>query len=152
MTIGSDTPGRIVQTCKDDLRILWTYVPEMPAHDARSAMPWLTVVRWEYDGSEDEGMPGAEESRQMLMLEAVLEKIERPGFCHEGYRRIGAGVREFVYYIADRDKFLQEFNRYAATDPRYPITIEFYKDEAWSDLQDLIDDFKTAEQTAKKSS
>lgn len=152
MNIRSETLGRIVQTWKDGLRILWTYVPEMPTQDARSAMPWLTVVRWEYDGSGNEGMPSTEENHHMLMLEAILEKIEHPAFCLEGYRRIGAGVREFVYYISDRDKFLQKFNSCAAKDPRYPITIKFYKDEAWSDLQDIIDDFKTAERVATKSS
>jgi hypothetical protein len=82
--------GRIVQPWRDGLRILWTYTPEMPSVNARSALPWLTVIRWEYDGSGNEGMP---------------------------------------------------------TDPRYPISITFYKDEAWSDFQDLIDDFETAEKT-----
>lgn len=143
MTVPSEKLGHIVQTYKDGLRILWTYVPEMPSKDARRSMPWLTVVRWEYDGSGHEGMPCAEENQRMLMLEAVLEKIEGPEFCYEGYRRIGAGVREFVYYVADRDKFLQELNRFAVVEPRYPITIKFYNDEAWSDLQGLIDDFST---------
>lgn len=152
MTTRSETLGRIVQTWKDGLRILWTYVPEMPARDARSAMPWLTIVRWEYDGSGNEGMPSVDETRHMLMLEATLGKIEHPAFCLEGYRRIGAGVREFVYYISDRDRFLQEFNSCAAKDSRYPITIKFYEDEAWSELQNLIDDFKTAEHAPTKSS
>ncbi|MFZ6644933.1 DUF695 domain-containing protein [Undibacterium sp. TJN25] len=124
----------------------------MPAQDERSTMPWLTIVRWEYDGSGNEGMPSADENDHMLMLEAALEKIEHPAFCLEGYRRIGAGVREFVYYVSDRERFLQKFNSYTAKDPRYPITIKFYKDEAWSDLQDLIDDFKTVEHGATKSS
>jgi len=109
-------------------------------------MPWLTVVRWEYDGSSNKGMPGSEENEHMLLLEAILGKIERPEFCYEAYRRIGAGVREFVYYVANRDQFLEEFNGYAAEEPRYPISITFYKDEAWSELQDLIDDLKTTEQ------
>ena len=76
----------------------------------------------------------------MLMLEAALLKIERPEICVEAYRRIGAGIREYVYYIVDRDRFLEEFNDYVAGDPRYPIEIKFYKDETWSDLQDLIND------------
>ena len=143
MTLPTENSGRIVQTWKDGLRILWTYIPEMPSVDARSVMPWLTVIRWEYDGSGNRGMPSNEENQRMLTLEAALEKVERPNFCYEAYRRIGAGVREFVYYVADRDTFLEEFNKYA-TDPRYPICIKYYKDEAWSDLQDLIDDFKTA--------
>ena len=78
----------------------------------------------------------------MMMLEAALSKIERPGFCVEAYRRIGAGLREFVLYVADRDQFLQAFNRHVAHDRPYPISIRFYKDEQWSELQDLIEDFK----------
>jgi hypothetical protein len=144
MTLAFEKSGRIVQTTKDGLPILWTYIPEIPPADERSAMPWLTVVQWKYDGSGNRGMPGDEENRHMLRLEAILEKIERPEFCCDAYRRIGAGVREFVYYVADRDKFLQKFNECAADDPRYPVSITFYQDEAWSDLQDLIEDFRTA--------
>jgi hypothetical protein len=144
MTTGSEVSGRIVQTWKDGHRILWTYVPELPAQDTRRALPWLTVLRWEYDGSSCEGMPTAEENQHMMMLDAALGKVERPEFCVEGYRRIGAGVREFVFYIADRDDFLEEFNECVAQDRRYPITIEFYQDEEWSELRDMIDDFEDA--------
>lgn len=140
MTVNSETRGRIVETRKNGLRILWTYVSEMPEESSRRALPWLTVVRWEYDGSENNGMPQAAENQRMLMLEAALLKIERPEICVEAYRRIGAGIREYVYYIVDRDRFLEEFNDYVAGDPRYPIEIKFYKDETWSDLQDLIND------------
>jgi hypothetical protein len=78
----------------------------------------------------------------MQMLDVALGKIERPGFCVEGYRRIGADLREFVFYIAERDKFLEEFNLCVANDRRYPITITFYKDEEWTELRDLIDDLR----------
>ena len=140
MTVNSETRGRIVETRDDGFRILWTYVPEMPEESSRRALPWLTVVRWEYDGSENNGMPQAAENHRMLMLEAALLKIERPEICVEAYRRIGAGIREYVYYIVDRERFLEEFNDYVVGDPRYPIEIKFYKDETWSDLQDLIND------------
>ena len=86
-------------------------------------------------------MPRPEENQRMLELEIALDKIERPEFCVEAYRRIGAGLREFVYYIADSDRFLAEFNDYAVGVPRYPIEIKFYEDETWSELQELIDDF-----------
>jgi hypothetical protein len=145
MTLPFEKSGRVVQTWKDGLRIVWTYDSEIPAEGARSIMPWLTVVEWEYDGSSNKGMPGNEENQHMLILDATLGKLERPEFCYEAYRRIGAGLREFVYYVADCNEFLQEFNAYAAEDSRYPITIKFYRDEAWSDLQDLIDDFKNVE-------
>ena len=87
-------------------------------------------------------MPTAEANEHMSMLDEVVSKIERPDSCVEAYRRIGAGLREFVFYIADREKFLDEFNEGVAQDRRYPITIKFYQDEEWSELRDLIDEFK----------
>lgn len=144
MTINLETSGRIVETWKDGLPVLWTYVPEMPGEVSRRAIPWLTIVRWEYDGSENNGMPHTKENQRMLILETALGNIERSEFCVEAYRRVGAGVREFVYYVADRAKFLEEFNDNVAEHPPFPIEIKFYKDETWSDLQDLIDDFNAS--------
>lgn len=89
-------------------------------------------------------MPHSEENQRMLGLEEALGEVERREFCVEAYRRIGAGLREFVFYIADRDKFLKELNGHVAGHPRYPIEIRFYRDESWSDLQGLIDDFSAA--------
>jgi hypothetical protein len=79
-----------------------------------------------------------------LSCDAALRKIECPDSCVEAYRRIGAGLREFVFYIADREDLLDEFNACVAQDRRYPITIKFYQDEEWSELRELIDDFKVA--------
>ncbi|MCQ8181768.1 DUF695 domain-containing protein [Methylomonas sp. SURF-1] len=144
MNTVSEPSGPIVATQKEGHRILWTYVPEMPTEDVRRNSPWLTVVRWEYDGSGNNGMPETEVNQQMLMLEEALGRIERQEFFVEAYRRIGAGLREYVFYAADRDRFLAEFNEHVAAHPRYPIEIKFYEDKAWSDLQGLINDFSAA--------
>lgn len=141
MISNKDVCGLIVRTTNSDgLPIIWTFVPELPADASRSALPWLTVIRWEYNGSENNGMPNTDDNQLMLMLEAALVKIERPDFCVEAYRRIGAALREFVYYIRCREQFLDEFNAHVADNPRYPIEIKFYKDENWSELQELIAD------------
>ena len=144
MTQISESRGRIVETWKDGLPILWTYVPELPAEETRRAIPWLTVIRWDYEGTANNGMPQVEENQRMLKLESALGRIERADFCVESYRRVGAGLREFVYYIADRDKFLDALNAHVAGEPRFPIEIKFYKDETWSELRDLINDFSAA--------
>lgn len=144
MTADTEPSGRIVETKKDGLPILWTYFPEIPEEAERRVTPWLTIVRWEYDGSGNNGMPSATVNQQMLQLEEILAQIERPKSLIEAYRRVGAGLREYVLYIADRENFLKEFNSRAAAHPRYPIEIRFYEDEAWSELRDLIDDFSDA--------
>ena len=143
MTVDVPESGLVVETRSGTLPILWTYFPSMPAEEVRLAAPWLTVVRWGYDGTNNNGMPNAEDNRHMLEFETVCGRMEDQEVCIDAYRRIGAGLREFVFYIADQDKFLSTLNGHLATHPRYPIEIKFYKDETWSELQDLIDEFKS---------
>ncbi|HEY4081865.1 MAG TPA: DUF695 domain-containing protein [Burkholderiaceae bacterium] len=132
--------GVVVETYKDGLPILWTYVPELPAEEVRLALPWLTVFAWRYDGSSRNGMPPIQVNESMMKLDGALGKIERLDFCVEAYRRMGCGLREFVFYVGDRDKFMAEFNASVSGHERYPIEIKFYKDESWSEFQELIDD------------
>lgn len=136
--------GRIVRTEKDGKPILWTYVPEMPTEKDRLASPWLTVLRWEYDGARNNGMPDEESNRAMLVVDDALGTIERQKHCTVAYRRIGDGVREFVVYIADQERFLASLNDALADQPRFPMEITFYEDKDWSELKQLIDDFSEA--------
>lgn len=144
MPDSSEPRGRIVRTEKDGVPILWTYVPEMPSEADRLTCPWLTVVRWAYDGSLSNGMPDPEANRGMLVVDDALGAIERLKHCQAAYRRVGNGLREFVLYVADREQFLTALNHALAEHPRLPIEITFYEDKAWADLQQLIDDFSKA--------
>jgi hypothetical protein len=65
-------------------------------------------------------------------------------FCFEAYRRIGNGLREFIYYVSNCESFMQELNRKLESHPTYPIEIKFYDDEQWSDFAELIDDLGEA--------
>jgi hypothetical protein len=152
MTNSSEPKGRIVRTVKDGKPILWTYAPEMPDDDERISCPWLTVLSWRYDGSENNGMPNGETNREMLELDRALETLEISKFCSEAYRRIGFDLREFVFYISNRDDFLASLNQALATHPTYPIEIKFYEDANWSELQTLIDDFSGAENSLTEAS
>jgi hypothetical protein len=145
MSNSSESKGRIVSTLKDGKSILWTYVPEMPDDDEKMSCPWLTVLSWRYDGSENYGMPNEETNREMLKLDLALETLEVSMSCTEAYRRIGFDLREFVFYVSNRDDFLASLNRALANHSVYPIEIKFYEDPSWSELQTLIDDFSQAE-------
>jgi hypothetical protein len=116
----------------------------MPSDEEQRSCPWLTVLRWHYDGSGNNGMPDEEVNRGMLSLDETLGTLESPRSCTEAYRRIGYDLREFVFYVADRDDFLSSLNMALANHPKYPIEIKFYEDENWSDLAKLINDFNEA--------
>jgi hypothetical protein len=152
MSNSSESKGRIVRTVKDGKPILWTYVPEMPDDDEKISCPWLTVLSWQYDGSENNGMPNEETNREMLKLDLALETLEISKSCSEAYRRIGFDLREFVFYVSNRDDFLASLNRALANHSVYPIGIKFYEDANWSELQTLIDDFSQAESSLPQAS
>ena len=136
--------GRIVRTYKDGLPILWTFVPEMPEEAIRRALPWMVVVSWTYDGTDRNGMPSLDVNEEMMRLDDALTNLERAMFCFEAYRRIGNGLREFIYYVSNCESFMQELNRKLESHPTYPIEIKFYDDEQWSDFAELIDDLGEA--------
>lgn len=88
-------------------------------------------------------MPDTASNEGMMALEDVLGEIERPGFCFEAYRRIGGGLREFVFYIANQAESMTELNDRLEKHPRSPIEIAFYRDDDRSDFQKLVGDLGT---------
>ena len=136
--------GRVVRTYKDGLPILWTFVPEVPTGEIQRALPWMVVVSWTYDGTQTDGLPNPDVNAAMKRLEVTLAELERPMVCFEAYRRIGNGLREFIYHVSNCDAFMEELNHKLASHPAYPIEITFYNDEQWSDFKGLINDLGKA--------
>jgi hypothetical protein len=92
--------------------------------------------------------PEAVNERMMVLEDAMQASVERKGFCRNVYNRTGNNLKEFAYYIRDRDSFSDALNAALADHPRYPIEIKFYEDPEWTDFLDLLKDFERAgEQT-----
>ena len=122
--------------------VVYKFMNEFPDENTRESMPWLTVVSWKYNGSSNNGMPPSEVNKQMIKLEDGLEKIEgRESLYFDVYSVTGNDLKEFVFYIADREKFMSNFNSALKGHEVYPIEINFYEDKGWSDLEKLQSDF-----------
>lgn len=141
MNKDTESSGKIIRTHEDGFAVLWSFVPELPNADVLASLPTLVVITWFYDGSQNDGMPNSDTNQQMLNLEQEIRNLERPGFCMEAYRRIGNGLREFVYYVSDFNQYIHEFNECLRNHPVYPIDIKFYNDEEWLDFRRLLKDF-----------
>ena len=96
-------------------------------------------------------MPNEQTNREMLELDRALDTLEVPNSCIEAYRRIGLGLREFVFYVSNRDGFMSSLNQALANHIGYPIEIKFYEDANWSELQTLINDFSYAERSPPRT-
>lgn len=124
--------------------VVYKFINELPNEEFRNKLRWLTVVSWRYDGSNNDGMPPKEINELMVKLEDSLEKIEgRENLYLDVYTETGRNLKEFVFYISDRDEFMKNFNNaLKGGHPPYPIEIAFYEDKEWTDLVRLQNDFQ----------
>jgi len=140
----SEELGVIGEIEEDGLPVVFKFVDLLPPEETRARLGWLTVISWKYDGGPRNGMPATDTNARMLALEHALDDIEQKGHCRHAYSRTGNSLKEFVYYIADRERFIAAFNDALAGHPRYPIEIHFYEDRGWSDLQKIRELFRRA--------
>jgi Family of unknown function (DUF695) len=133
--------GFFARTFEDGRPVVYkALMDKLPAAAAREKLPWLTIIEWRYDGSESNGMPPeTDDSRMSALEDAISSQLEREGFLRHAYSRTGNGLKELVYYINDRDGFIEAFNAALAGHERYPIEIIFHEDPAWDYLQELIE-------------
>ena len=139
---GGEELGIVGESKEDGLPVIYKFVDEAPSQETRERFPWLTVISWKYDRSIRNGMPPEDTNKQMLALEHAVDELGEAALCRHAYSRTGNGLKELVYYIANRDEFMGAFNNALRKHPRYPIEIKFYEDREWDDFQKLRGLFK----------
>lgn len=146
MTVNAEEEkGIIGRVYEDGSPVIYKFVNELPDKSLMAKLTWLTVISWKYDGSSNNGMPLEDENQRMITLEdAIEDHIETDDVLRHVYSRTGNGLKELVYYTHDQDHFLALFNSAFRDHPRYPIEINFYRDEEWEDFKRLLNDFSNA--------
>lgn len=134
--------GIIGRASIDGLPVIYKFVDEAPTEAKRKTLPWLTVISWKYDGSDNNGMPPKAVNDRMVALEDALEsKVEKTDVCEHAISRTGNNLKELIYYIRDRDQFMKALNGALVKHERYPIEIRFYEDREWKEFNELRADF-----------
>ena len=131
----SDKLGIIGETTEDGLPVIYRLADELPEAAIRDRHPWLTVISWRFDRQVRNGMPPVAVNERMIALERAIDELEAGSLCRHAYSRTGNGLKEFAYYITDRDLFMVAFNDALRSHSRYPIDIEFFEDREWADFQ-----------------
>lgn len=136
--------GMIGRVMIDGFPVIYKYVDEPPRDETRARYPWLTVIAWQYDAAGNNGMPDAALAERMVELERSLERLIDDGLSIHAYSRTGKELKELVYYIRDRDEYIDALNDTLSGSPQYPISINFYEDESWEDFDKIRSLFKPA--------
>lgn len=140
---GRQDKGIIGRVMIDGFPVIYKLVDAPPSKDMKARYPWLTVIAWQYDGTENNGMPGETLLGQMDVLERRLETLTDDGHSVHAYSRTGRDLKELVYYVHDRDEFIDALNDVLSGDPRYPVSIDFYEDDQWNDFEKLRASFQS---------
>ena len=121
--------------------VIYRYLTGLPKPETTSNYPWLTVIKWKYDGAQYNGMPSESERKGILNLEIAIENsLESKNLAISAYSKTGNGAKELVYYIRNRETFTKRLNKALKSHPQYPIEINFYEDKEWKDLAKLLKD------------
>lgn len=138
--------GVIGRAYEDGLPLIYSFVNEQPSQENIARFQWLTIVSWKYDGSKNNGMPPKETNTQMVALEDSLSKqFESSSNSIWVFNRTGNHLKEFAYYINNRDAFIERLNQTLSSHPRYPIEINFYNDPTWQEIRKLLEEFRSEE-------
>lgn len=138
----SEELGIIGKMNEDGNTVIYSLDNYIPEQDIVDDYPTLVVIKWEFDGSENAGMPSKELQEEMYLANDLFNELVESGASFRAYARTGNNFREYVYYCIDQPSFLHALNEAAEKYPRFPIDIVFYEDPEWSDYKNLIAAFE----------
>lgn len=97
----------------------------------------LIIVTWQYEPSES-GMPNSEIHRRMQAFEDGLEAgTERRAVAFQALSITGGGKKEWRYYAADSDAFMESLNQDLQGHTAYPLEIASFFDPEWNALREF---------------
>ncbi len=130
------TTGIIGRYYENEFPVIIKLLNKLPKRKWIDTLPYLTVISWRYDGSQNNGLPIKEINTRMLVLEEALHDMmsNTTIFIH-AYSRTGNSLKEFVYYSSSQEEFMDIINTVLKGHDRYPIEIKFYEDSKWKDLK-----------------
>jgi hypothetical protein len=96
----------------------------------------LVIISWHYEGNES-GMPERDIHKKMNAFEDALEAgTEKRQVAFQALSITGDGKKEWRYYAADMDEFMNSLNTDLSEHEEYPLQIQSFLDPDWSALRE----------------
>ena len=124
---------------EDGLPVYFRFRDNAPVGVEISEFPRLMNVYWRCESPENEGMPTAALHDQMTEFEMLLDPIEGPNLGFMVLSITGNHRKEWIWYIRNDQKFLDQLNAALSGKPPFPIEIEGADDPGWKSYLSLLD-------------
>ena len=109
---------------------------ERPTAPAARRFASTVTVEWAY---AEDGLPSEAQVAAMGRFESLLEELEGQHELAFLVRvRTGFGNREWLFYAAERDRFLARLNALLAGHPAYPIEVFSAEDSEWHEWKSTM--------------
>ncbi|MEY8868439.1 DUF695 domain-containing protein [Meridianimaribacter flavus] len=136
--------GIIGRFYENDQPVILKFVNNLPNKKIIDTLPFLTVISWKYDGTNNNGMPPEKTNTRMITLEGALKKsMDKTNIFTHVYSRTGNNLKELVYYSTLQEDFMIILNQTLKNHDAYPIEINFYEDKDWTDFKNILNNFET---------
>jgi hypothetical protein len=106
--------------------------------DKKASHPWILSVEFQFDGSNNNGMPNDEDYQLLNIIEdeIMLDLRDLDGYLNVG-RETSAGKREIHFACKEFRKPPKVLNFIIKKYNQFEITYEIYKDKYWQSFKHL---------------
>ena len=116
---------------EDGNPLIFRSLHSIPSGVEEADYPYLISIYWPYQ-SQGKGMPNAETNDSQILFEDSLVHLDKLGISHLMLVVTGNGRKEWHWYAADVEHWMQLFNKALTDQPVFPIDIENSKQPNWS--------------------
>ncbi|MCX8533792.1 DUF695 domain-containing protein [Chryseobacterium luquanense] len=105
-------------------------------YDAKTSYPWISVLKIEYDGNENSGLPESKEYEKLDSIEdEAYQNFKNDGGTVYIGRESADNTREVYFASKDFRKPSKVLQNLIKNYPEYKMTLEIYKDKYWQSFE-----------------
>lgn len=123
-------------TLKNGLPLIAAINTSLMSYDAKASYPWISVLKVEYNGENNNGLPEKEDYEKLSNIE---EQIIADLKIEEGNLYIGRenadNLKESYFASKDFRKPSKILQKVIKDNPEYKMSLEIYKDKYWQSFE-----------------
>jgi hypothetical protein len=130
---------------EDEKPLIFRSRSSVPSGIVESDYPTRMTIFWEYEPTNDSGMPDEECNNAQVEIENALEELAEGPLSLLMLVVTGNGRKEWHWYVGDVAAWMNRLNDLLSEYPEYPIQIEDCQEPDWALYHNFITDVEGIE-------
>jgi len=100
-------------------------------YDAKASYPWISVLKFQYNGDNNDGLPEKEDFEKLSDIEdKAIEDLKEKGYLYIG-RETADNIKESYFAGKDFREISKVFKAIQDSTPEYKASFRIFKDKYW---------------------